>query len=240
MLDIANQPKIQGHSSSDIDGLSNTTPVGDNQAKNLKGEEPPSAESQAKAASYTVLDRQEKPRPYHDLYNGLDAAPRTLVVFIRHFFCGSCKEYVRSLSEVITPELLSDLSTPTSVVIVGCGDPGLIEAYATETDCRFPIYADPTRKLYDELGLLSSLAMSARPDYIRKGMTQVVVESVWEKLKQIPSGLALKGGDSRQNGGEFLYDQESGREEKRANWCHRMSNTRDHTELAVLIEILKR
>lgn len=126
------------------------------------------------------------------------------------------------------------------MVVVGCGDPGLIDIYAKETGCQFPIYADPSRKLYKQLGLVSSLALGEKPEYIQKSMKQIVAESFWKTLKQLPSGLALKGGDSRQNGGEFLYEASpEGGEERRVVWCHRMQNTRDHTEVAALAKILE-
>ena len=105
----------------------------------------------------------------------------------------------------------------------------------------FPIYADPSRKLYKQMGLVSSLALGEKPGYIQKSMKQIVAESFWKTLKQLPSGLALKGGDSRQNGGEFLYEAGPERgEERRVVWCHRMQNTRDHTEVAALAKILER
>ncbi|RAH67911.1 peroxiredoxin-like family protein [Aspergillus aculeatinus CBS 121060] len=216
-------------------------PTTDNESAKLAGDEPPSAEIQAEVASYTVLDREGQPHQYSSLYSGAEAAPRTLVVFIRHFFCGSCKEYIEVLSKTITPELLAQISTSASVVVVGCGDPGLIDIYAKETGCQFPIYADPSRKLYKQMGLVSSLALGEKPGYIQKSMKQIVAESFWKTLKQLPSGLALKGGDSRQNGGEFLYEAGPERgEERRVVWCHRMQNTRDHTEVAALAKILER
>lgn len=52
-------------------------------------------------------------------------------------------------------------------------------------------------------------------------------------LRTVSAGRdALKGGDFKQIGGEFLF--ESGE----VKWCHRMENTRDHAELEVLREVL--
>ncbi|PYI31135.1 hypothetical protein BP00DRAFT_344378 [Aspergillus indologenus CBS 114.80] len=241
MADVVDDSELPKNTTASSASTPTPTPTRDNDTAKLAGDEPPSAEIQAKVASYTVLDREGQPHQYSTLYSGPDAAPRTLVVFIRHFFCGSCKEYIEVLSKAITPEFLSQLSTPTSVVVVGCGGPGLIDIYAKETGCQFPIYADPTRKLYEQLGLLSSLALGEKPEYIQKSMVQIVAESFWKTLKQLPSGLALKGGDSRQNGGEFLYETSpEGGKEKRVAWCHRMQNTRDHTEVAALAKVLER
>ncbi|KAE8150650.1 AhpC/TSA antioxidant enzyme-domain-containing protein [Aspergillus avenaceus] len=195
----------------------------------------PSASLQQQVGEYTVFDRHGKTLPFKNLYSGPQAATRVLVIFVRHFFCGSCQEFLRSLSETIRPECLP---ANTSVAVIGCGDPGLIDTYAAETGCPFNLYADPSRKLYDDLGMVSSLALGPRPQYIRKGFAQIVGGSIWQALKQIPSGLAAKGGESSQNGGEFLFEPSGATGEKEITWCHRMQNTRDHTEISTLAHIL--
>ena len=78
--------------------------------------------------------------------------------------------------------------------------------YAEATDCQFPIYADPTRKLYDELGMVRSLAPGSKPAYMKKSMVSSAFQSIYQGLRQIKSGLMLKGGDQRQIGGEFLFE----------------------------------
>lgn len=56
-------------------------------------------------------------------------------------------------------------------------------------------------------------------------------------LKSIYQGVmsgrgAMKGGDYKQVGGEFLF------EDGVVTWCHRMRNTRDHAEIPVLRKAL--
>lgn len=154
----------------------------------------------------------------------------------------SCQEFLRTLSESITPETLQPQQT--SIVVIGCGDPGLIELYERETSCRFPIYADPTRQLYQDLGLVSTWDLGPQPDYIKKSMPRIVIESIFQALKHVPSGLAHKGGDSKQIGGEFLFEPveegptEGEGAEKQVTWFHRMTTTRDHTEVPELKKIL--
>jgi hypothetical protein len=150
----------------------------------------------------------------------------------------SCQEFVRALAESVRRDDLLRLPKSTSIVIIGCGDPGLIDVYVGETGCPFPIYADPTGKLYDDLAMAKTLALGSRPEYIRKSMLRIVVESIWQGLWQISSGLATKGGDSSQNGGEFLFESSKEGEEKQITWCHRMKTTRDHSEIADLARIL--
>ena len=150
------------------------------------------------------------------------------------------------LSESITPEMLVELPVSTSIAVIGCGTLELIDSYAAESGCQFPIYTDPTRTLYQELGMTSTLSLGARPAYVRRSFAKGILDSVVQGLKQIPKGLAMSAGNSKQVGGEFLLEttragaaeDESAAEEKRVTWCHRMRSTRDHAEVAEVMEIL--
>ncbi|CAI7642490.1 unnamed protein product [Penicillium pancosmium] len=201
-------------------------------------EELPTSETCRKIEDYQVLDREGKKHPFKSLYDGPTSVDRVVVIFIRHFFCGSCQEYLIALSKAIQPEDLLKLPTSTSIAIVGCGDPGLIDFYATQTGCQFPIYADPSQKLYKDLGMVSNLAMGPQPEYIRKSMLRIIGESIVQGLKQIPSGLAHKGGPSSQNGGELIYETTGEGQPKQMTWCHRMTTTRDHIEVDELTKVL--
>lgn len=165
---------------------------------------------------------------------------------------------MRTLAESITPEALERLPTKTGVVVVGCGDPALIEMYTEATGCRFPIYTDPTRALFDKLGMNKTLALGSKPAYMRKSMWRSALDSVFQGLRVLPKGLALKSGDQRQVGGEFLFEPLDlgksttaqgpsggadgsdgiGGEDKKVTWCHRMRSTRDHAEIPVIMNLL--
>ncbi|KAK4241004.1 AhpC/TSA antioxidant enzyme-domain-containing protein [Achaetomium macrosporum] len=167
----------------------------------------PTLETIRKIDNYVVLDRDGKSHTFRSLYTGRHTARRVLIIFIRHFFCGNCQEYLRALSaSSITPSSLLALPLSTFICVIGCGDPGLIDMYAAATNCPFPIYADPTRKLYAELGMVRTLALGQRPAYMKQHLLKSSLQSIAQGLKQIPKGLALKGGDSKQIGGEFLFE----------------------------------
>ncbi|KAI1270069.1 hypothetical protein F5Y18DRAFT_2721 [Xylariaceae sp. FL1019] len=215
---------------------------------------------------YTVLDRNGRTHPFKSLYCGHNVARRVLVIFIRHFFCGNCQEYLRTLSASITPDSLLALPVSTFITVIGCGTPQLIDAYVKETKCPFPVYADPTRRLYQELGMVRTLSMGSRPAYMKdRTVAHTVLSGIKQGLKQVKSGLVTKMGDSRQVGGEFLFEpasmtldtpisspqigvekkleeldleSEKKPEEKRITWCHRMKTTRDHAEIPELREVL--
>lgn len=124
--------------------------------------------------------------------------------------------------------------------------------YQEATQCPFPIYADPTKRLYDELGMIRTLAPGPRPDYQRRSTLFAISQSVIQGLKQIKKGLVTKAGDIHQIGGEFLFEPMDGMavspsplatpteegEEKRVTWCHRMRTTRDHAEIPEIREVL--
>lgn len=166
----------------------------------------PSAETISKIGEYIVLDKDGRSRTFKSLYSGHNVARRVLVVFVRHFFCGNCQEYLRTLAESITPDALLGLPISTFMVVVGCGDPELIDMYVEATNCPFPIYTDPTRSLFDELGMSKTLAMGTKPAYVKKSMWKSTLDSIGQGLRFVPRGLALKSGDHRQVGGEFLFE----------------------------------
>ncbi|KAI0838659.1 AhpC/TSA antioxidant enzyme-domain-containing protein [Hypoxylon sp. FL0890] len=167
----------------------------------------PTIDTLRKIEMYTVLDSNGKTRTFKSLYAGHNSPRRVLIVFIRHFFCGNCQEYLRTLSASVTPEALLQLPVSTFIAVIGCGAPELINSYIKETGCPFPVYADPTRRLYTELGMVRTLALGPRPAYLQgKSVAHTVVSGVVQGLKQVKSGLVMKMGDQKQVGGEFLFE----------------------------------
>lgn len=146
----------------------------------------------------------------------------------------SCEEYVRALSASLPPSLLSTTTPPTTLTLIGCGQPSLIPAYRTRTmaslSTPYRIYCDPTLNLYKALSMVENLDQSGSPEYITKGSGSIVWSSV---VNMFGSGTgAWKGGKVSQNGGEWSF------EGGELRWCHRMRNTRDHVEVKELKEVL--
>ncbi|KAH7325819.1 AhpC/TSA antioxidant enzyme-domain-containing protein [Stachybotrys elegans] len=166
----------------------------------------PSAEIVKKIENYIVLDRDGKSHTFKSLYSGPNVARRVLAIFVRHFFCGNCQDYLRTLSESITPEMLLRLPVSTFITVIGCGDPSLIETYANDTKCPFPIYTDPKRSLFQAFDMTRTWDAGSRPAYMKKSLAWGAIESFAKALKQIPKGKALKSGNFAQVGGEFLFE----------------------------------
>ncbi|KAI4164405.1 MAG: hypothetical protein LQ342_002052 [Letrouitia transgressa] len=214
-------------------------PTGDFKGDINVTNDPPSKADLEKVADHPVLDADGKPHKFKSLYTSNPNVKQTLIIFIRHFFCGNCQEYLRSLSTSITPSTLSSLDVPTQIVIIGCGQPELIPMYIKETECSFPIYSDPTKVLYQKLGMTRTLSLGERhPEYMQYSLPSAIVRAFYQSLK---SGRnMLRGGDYWQVGGEFLFEREGQGERERdiVTWCHRMRNTRDHAEIPTVRNVL--
>ncbi|KAI4660181.1 uncharacterized protein J4E79_005986 [Alternaria viburni] len=190
----------------------------------------PTDKDLSKVEDLLVLDAQGQSRPFKELYKAPHVASRQLIIFIRHFFCGNCQEYLRTITSSIKPDDLLALPTPTFITVIGCGRPELIPMYTEITGCPFPIYADPTRKLYDHLGMTRTYNLGSKPEYMQ---THVLINSVQSIFQSLGTGRkALKGGDFKQVGGEFLF------EKGECTWAHRMKTTRGHAELSELRRLI--
>ena len=116
--------------------------------------------------------------------------------------------------------------------------------YMRVTGCPFPIYADPSRRLYSILGMTRTLSLGpSAPNYIQHSLMVLILKSISQGLRRICAGDMLKGGDLKQVGGEFLIEAEppgkgQGNFGAQVTWCHRMKNTRDHVEIPIIKEIL--
>jgi hypothetical protein len=82
--------------------------------------------------------------------------------------------------------------------------------YTSSTNCPFPIYADPTKKLYNALGMLRTLNLGSRPEYQRRALGSLILNGFMQSLKQLPFGKTFQGGDYQQVGGEFMFEPASG------------------------------
>ncbi|PVH69344.1 hypothetical protein DL98DRAFT_473886 [Cadophora sp. DSE1049] len=134
----------------------------------------------------------------------------------------------------ITPAVLSTLPLPigpSSLVIIGCGDPSRILPYTEEISCEFPIFTDPTRRIYEKLQLNNSLHSSTRPAYTKDWLSSLIMRGA---RQMVWSGLgAFKGGAVSQNGGELIFRA------GKCEWVHRMRSTSDHLTAEELVKVIQ-
>lgn len=206
------------------------------------GDDCPDRATLAAVYDVPIYDASGAARPFGSIYDPTYALhARQLVLFVRHFYCGACQAYLRALSASITRDDYFAIPTPTSIVIIGCGQPDLIRHYKTFTDCPFPIYADPSRALFKKLGMVVSVNLgSERPEYMRDISVPAwlggQVTTIHRSLKD-PDGIrkrdVFRGGNPMQIGGEFFFDNGE------VVWCHRMKNYRDHVDIRRIRELLE-
>lgn len=101
---------------------------------------PPTPQALASAGKLLIKDEEGNDVVLSSLYKD----KKTIIIFIRHFYCGLCQDYVSYLGSKVTPKMLEDAGV--NLYIVGCGDWHMIKSYRDLLDTPFKIFADPTKK----------------------------------------------------------------------------------------------
>ncbi|KIM40577.1 hypothetical protein M413DRAFT_446012 [Hebeloma cylindrosporum] len=93
-------------------------------------------------------------------FGSLFTAHRTIVVFLRHFLCPYCQDYMSSLQALVKPETLSRWSDDGSeqrrlvnLVVISNGAHALIRKYRKIFGLPFLVYTDPDLGVYKALGM---------------------------------------------------------------------------------------
>ncbi|EJC98573.1 uncharacterized protein FOMMEDRAFT_23431 [Fomitiporia mediterranea MF3/22] len=188
----------------------------------------PDSDTIASAAKIDIFDSKGNKLPFGNLFS----SSKTIVVFIRHFFCGSCQAYVSQLAGV-SESALAEAST--KLVIIGCGDWSLIEGYKKDTGFKGDIYAEPSRDLYQKLGMSCNLNLTPagqqKRSYVRPYWANVL-KSFWNAVVFHPlQAFTGKQGKVSQNGGDFVFGPGN-----TCEFAHVMEHTEDHVEVADLMK----
>ncbi|KAK3063767.1 hypothetical protein LTS18_012917 [Coniosporium uncinatum] len=197
-------------------------------------DEYPSQETLKAAGDISIYDADGNSMPFKNLISGETAiGERQLIVFVRHFYCGACQAYLKALTTAIPHSTYFSMPIPTSITVIGCGSPNLIPHYRQATGTPFPIFADPSRKLYKALGMSWTLDMGDRPQYMQDiSIPQWLLGQVQEVKAVKGTRNKMRGGHPFQIGGEFLFEGE------KVEWCHRMKHMRNHAEINVIKRML--
>lgn len=124
------------------------------------------------------------------------------------------------------PEKLAQMDPPTTLTIIGCGDPILIQNYMKMTDCPFDVYADPSRLTYTTLGLsVNETAAPEVPQYVKKYSTTSIIKAILISLGLAAKTKSISAGKKSQNGGELIWV------DGKIQYIHRMKHTNDHLEV---------
>jgi hypothetical protein len=116
----------------------------------------PTHEQLARAASLLVIAESGVRVPFGSLF----AKQRAIVIFIRHFWCPLCQDYMSSVRSFVKPDVLmppSSLSpdggSPTKLVIISNGSHAMISKYRQIFRMSFDMYTDPALSVYSTLGM---------------------------------------------------------------------------------------
>jgi hypothetical protein len=85
------------------------------------------------------------------------APPKTILFFIRHFWCGQCQDYTFASLSLL--DLVALAEANIRVVVISNGSWKIIKSYKKLFKCPFPIYVDGPRKLYQLLGFVLSFCL---------------------------------------------------------------------------------
>ncbi|KAI0784295.1 hypothetical protein C8Q75DRAFT_691582, partial [Abortiporus biennis] len=201
-------------------------------------------EQVARAANLDVIAQNGIRIPFADLIRDR----KTIVIVVRHFWCGMDQDYMYSVSKQVDTEVLRRAGV--DLIIIGHGSPGMIRSYKQIWRTPFPIYTDPSLRLHAALGLTLRTNDPGpdyeRGEYIRHGMVGAIAMVVRNALR-VGMPVWEKSGDVSQLGGEFIFDPGQVRyiSLRRAlltvfcsyncSFAHRMVNTRSHAPIHEVI-----
>ncbi|XP_062064550.1 peroxiredoxin-like 2C isoform X2 [Lepus europaeus] len=100
----------------------------------------------AAVAELPVLDARGRRVPFGSLFRDR----RAVVVFVRHFLCYVCKEYVEDLAKVPRSFLRE---ADVTLIVIGQSSYHHIEPFCKLTGYSHEIYVDPEREIYKRLGM---------------------------------------------------------------------------------------
>ncbi|KAK7035298.1 hypothetical protein VNI00_012065 [Paramarasmius palmivorus] len=184
----------------------------------------PTREQLRHAEQLCVISESGVRVPFGDLWKN----QKTVVIFIRHFLCPLCQDYMFSISRNISADMLKDEGI--QLVIIGNGCYELIKYYRKIFRSPFAIYTDPGREVYNAMGMtLETLEKGPRSSYIRHGAVggfgMVLANAV-----KVNMPIWKNSGKIAQLGGEFILGPGP-----TCSFAHRMRYTRAHLPILDIV-----
>ncbi|KAJ7925002.1 AhpC/TSA antioxidant enzyme-domain-containing protein, partial [Mycena leptocephala] len=186
---------------------------------------PPTQRQLEEAAGLQVISESGVRVPFGNLWR----EQKTIVCFIRHFWCPLCQDYMFSISRNVSPEVLE--SAGLQLIIISNGSYEMIKSYRRIFRTPFALYTDPTHQVYNTLGMtLQTMEKGPRGNYVRHGLMTGIGMVVVNAVK-VGMPVWKDGGEIKQLGGEFVFGPGM-----TCSWAHRMRYTRDHVPILKVIE----
>ncbi|TRZ03134.1 hypothetical protein DNTS_014534 [Danionella cerebrum] len=146
---------------------------------------------------YSVVDRNGEIREFSSLFQ----RSKAIIIFVRHFLCYTCKEYVEDLGK-IPREALQEANV--RLIVIGHSSFSHIKAFCTLTGYAHEIYVDPEKHLYNKLGMRRGETYMETPSispHVKSGLLSGSLKSVWRAMT---SSLFDFQGDPQQQGGALI------------------------------------
>lgn len=144
-----------------------------------------------------IIDRHGDKKSFSSLFEHNKA----IVIFVRHFLCYTCKEYVEDLGK-IPQHVLQDLNV--RLVVIGQSSYSHIQGFCSLTGFPHEIYVDPERQIYKRLGLRRGEKYMETPSvspHVKSSMLSGSLKSVWRAMT---SPVFDFQGDPQQQGGALI------------------------------------
>uniref|UniRef100_V5GF31 Thioredoxin domain-containing protein n=1 Tax=Kalmanozyma brasiliensis (strain GHG001) TaxID=1365824 RepID=V5GF31_KALBG len=181
---------------------------------------PPSMLQLFEASQCLVYNEDGQEVLFGDIYK----KRRTLVCFLRHWWCGFCQQFAMSVRNI---DPLPLKKANLDFVIVGQGDWHVIKAYREVMQVQYPMFADPKRNVYRALGMTlrtnDANPACARPDYASMGMTKGILVAIKKGLFDMP---IRNPGDMKLLGGDFILGPGL-----QCSFTHRMTTADGHMDI---------
>ena len=181
---------------------------------------PPSMLQLFEASQCVVYDEDGREVVFGDLFK----ERRTLVCFLRHWWCGFCQQFSMSVKHI---DPLPLKKANMDLVLIGQGDWQIIKAYRQVMGVPYPIYADPNRHIYRALGMTlrtnDANPVCARPDYATLSMTKGILVAIKKGIFDMP---IRNPGDMKLLGGDFILGPGL-----QCSFTHRMTTADGHMDI---------
>ena len=109
--------------------------------------------------------------------------------------------------------------------------------YRQETGWQYPIYTEPSEKIYSTLGMIKTWKDGPPNSYMPHSYAYAAYWSIklaiWRFMQGYP---VFSSGAPNLQGGEFMFEGQG--EERVVTWCHRMKHSRDHADTDEISEVL--
>lgn len=193
----------------------------------------PTPEEMLAASELEIRDPNGKKVKFGSLLDGSGAGDvqigkTTIVVFIRHWYCPLCGDYVDNIVRTVPKSTLDQANI--DLIIIGNGSYKMIPGYSKHFEVPFRMYTDSKLRLYRALGMTRQTG-NGGPDDEKGEYIQLTGMGTVKEIAKRATKMPLRNpGSINQIGGEFIF-----RSPLTPVYAHRMLTTRDHSPIRDII-----